>query len=96
MTVIISPGHGAGEEEALAELTCEGFLGAAKDYVPGTTEPHSHDQDLQLYVLEGEFRLTEVDKKTVHVCGPGTRVFVAAGTAHCEDHGNLRMVVGRR
>lgn len=96
MTIVLNTGYGAGQEEALAELNLEGFSGAAKDYAPGTTEPHTHDQDLQLYILEGEFRLTDVDRGAVHVCRPGDKVFVAAGTPHFEDHGDLRMVVGRR
>lgn len=96
MTVVLGAGYGASEAEALAELHREGFSGAAKDYTPGTTEPHTHEQDLQLYIMEGEFRLTEVDEHKVHVCKPGDKVFVAAGTPHSEDHGELRMVVGRR
>jgi quercetin dioxygenase-like cupin family protein len=74
----------------------EGFEAMIKDYSSGTTEPHHHDYDVRLYILEGEFRLTEVDRSVVHRFGPGDEVFVARGTIHAEDHGPLRMIVGRR
>lgn len=96
MSVLLNPAYGAGEEQALAELEQQGFSGAVKDYAPGTTEPHQHDYDILLYIQEGEFRLGEVEAATVHTCKPGDKVFVAAGTPHFEDHGVLRMVVGRR
>ena len=96
MTVILDRGYGAGEERALAELQSDGFAGATKVYAPGMTEPHCHDQDLRLYVLEGEILVTEIDKQIVHTAGPGDRLSVPAGTRHSEDHGDLRMVVGRR
>lgn len=96
MTVTLDHGYGLDEAGALAELEREGFVGAVKDYAPGTTEPHRHDYDIQLYVLQGEFRVTDVGADAVHVCRPGDRLFVAAGTPHFEDHGELRMVVGRR
>jgi quercetin dioxygenase-like cupin family protein len=96
MTIIVNHGHGALEQDALAELEHEGFVASAVDYAPGSTQPHHHEYDVCLHVLEGEFRLTDVERQTVHRCGPGTRVFVASGTEHFEDHGELRMAVGRR
>ena len=96
MSVLLNANYGLGEDDALAELAREGFVGAVRDYAPGTTEPHTHEQDLRLYILAGEFRLTDVERETVHVCRPGDRVYVAAGTSHSEDHGELKMVIGRR
>lgn len=96
MTIVLNPAYGAGEQQALAELEQQGFTGAVKDYPPGTTEPHRHDYDILLYILDGEFRLGDVKAATVHSCMPGDKVFVSAGTPHFEDHGMLRMVVGRR
>lgn len=96
MTVVVEPAYGADEAQALRELEQQGFSGAAKDYAPGRTEPHQHEYDILLYILEGEFRLGEVEAGQVHSCRPGDKVFVAAGTPHFEDHGDLRMVVGRR
>ena len=74
----------------------EGFAPEAKDYGPGSTEPHAHDYDVRLYIVEGIFRVTDADSNRVHSFGPGDKVFVGAGTRHSEDHGPLRMVVGRR
>ena len=96
MSIIIDHGHGAQEKEALEELRRDGFVASAVDYEPGRTEPHSHDYDICLHILDGEFRLTDVAREVVHSCGPGTKLFVGKGTPHFEDHGILRMAVGRR
>ena len=40
--------------------------------------------------------LTEVDEGVVHSFGVGDRFLVPAGMLHFEDHGPLRLVVGRR
>jgi hypothetical protein len=84
------------EAQAVAEINHEGFQAATKNYAAGKTEPHHHDYDICLHILLGEFRLGVVDEDVVHSFGPGHRVFVPAGTLHFEDHGPLRMVVGRR
>ena len=96
MAVAISKGPALSEEQAIAKMRASGFEAAAKDYAPGKNEPHAHDYAVSLYIVEGEFRLHEVDTGIVHSCMPGDRVLVDAGTAHAEEHGPLRMVVGRR
>lgn len=96
MTIAIDHGHGADEGTALAELARDGFSAAAKDYEPGRTEPHQHDHDICVHVIDGEFRLADIALGVVHRCGPGTRAFVGSGTPHFEEHGELRLVVGRR
>lgn len=95
MAVVISR-NDAGETQAIAEMAGQGFVAAAKEYAPGSTEPHRHDYDVCLLILEGEFRLLEADKGLVHRCTPGDQVMVDAGTLHAEEHGVLKMVVGRR
>lgn len=92
----VKPCDDAFEAQAVAALTAEGFTAAAKDYRAGKTEPHRHDYDISLHILEGEFRLGLVEEGEVRRFGPGDRLFVPAGTLHYEDHGSLRMVVGRR
>jgi quercetin dioxygenase-like cupin family protein len=94
VTVVHKPG--LADDQVVSEMAAQGFEAAAKAYDPGTTEPHAHDCDVCLYVVEGEFRLTEVDRSIVHRFGPGDRVLVDRGTIHAEDHGPLRMIVGRR
>ncbi|HXG99703.1 MAG TPA: cupin domain-containing protein [Sphingomicrobium sp.] len=96
MSVEVNRGHGASETQAAVEMSEKGFTAAAKDYEPGHTEPHRHEYDICLHILEGEFRLGLPEEDVVHSYGPGDRLFVPAGTLHFEDHGELRMVVGRR
>ena len=96
MLVRVTSGNGASEEQTVFEMSEKGFVAEAKDYAPGTTAPHRHDDDICLHILEGEFRLGLVDDDVVLSCGPGNRLVVPAGTLHFEDHGPLRMVVGRR
>ncbi len=96
MSVVSDLACAVGEEQALAAMRRDGFDATTKDYAPGKTDPHQHDYDISLYVLEGEIRVTELDADAVHVCKPGDKLFVASGTRHCEEHGPLRMVVGRR
>lgn len=96
MSVIVSHTPGTPEEQVIEEMARDGFEAAAKDYSSGRTEPHHHDYDVCLYILDGEFRLNEVAKETVHLFGPGDRVVVDRGTVHSEEYGQLRMIVGRR
>ena len=96
MSIDVTHRNGASEAQAVAEISGEGFIAAAKDYAAGKTDPHRHDYDICLHILDGEFRLGLVDEGAVHSFGPGDRLFVPAGTLHFEDHGPLRMVVGRR
>jgi mannose-6-phosphate isomerase-like protein (cupin superfamily) len=96
MSVVTIHKPGAPEDEMIEEMARDGFEAAVKDYSSGMTEPHQHDYDVCLYILEGEFRLTEVERSTIHRFGPGDKVFVDRGTAHGEEYGALRMIVGRR
>ena len=96
MGIEIDEGYGASESQAVAELREGGFSAEVKEYAPETTEPHAHDYEVRLFILDGEFRLLDADKDILHTCRPGDRVRVSAGTRHSEDHGPLKMVVGRR
>ena len=96
MSVVTTRKPGASEDQVIEEMARNGYEAAARVYSSGMTEPHQHDYDVCLYILEGEFRLTEVDKSVVHRFQPGDQVFVARGTVHAEEYGSLRMIVGRR
>jgi len=96
MLIEATSGSRAPEAQAASEMSDQGYTAAAKDYSPGKTEPHRHDYDICLHILEGEFRLGLIDENVVHSYGPGDRLYVPAGTLHYEDHGDLRTVVGRR
>lgn len=86
----------AEEAQALAEISSEGFEAAVREYPAGKTEPHRHDYDICLHILAGDFQLGLGEEGTVRSFGPGDRLLVPAGTLHFEDHGPLKMVVGRR
>jgi quercetin dioxygenase-like cupin family protein len=96
MSIEILQGNQASEAQAIAEIGHAGFAAAAKLYEPGRTEPHRHDYDICIHVFEGEFRLGLVEEGSVRSFEPGERLLVPAGTLHYEEHGHLRMVVGRR
>jgi len=96
MTIAVIHEYCADEQDALSELSREGFKASTVDYAPGRTEPHQHEYDICLHIIEGEFRVTDVDEGVVHNCGPGTKLSVSSGTRHFEDHDAVKMVVGRR
>ena len=96
MSVVTTHTPGVPVDRMIEEMTRDGFEAAAKAYDEGKTEPHQHDYDVCLYILEGEFKLREVERSVVHCFSPGDKVMVDRGTVHAEEHGPLRMVVGRR
>ncbi len=96
MSIKVTQRNGASEAEAVADISGEGFEASAKDYPAGRTEPHRHDYDICLHIVRGELRLDLPEEGRARSCRPGDRVFVPAGTLHSEEHGDLRMVVGRR
>jgi hypothetical protein len=96
MPVFTTHQPGTPEDQMIEEMARDGFQAAARDYGSGQTEPHQHDYDVCLYISEGELRLLEAERSIVHRFGPGDKVFVQRGTVHTEEHGPLRMIVGRR
>lgn len=96
MAVTITRTDGTDEQQAFAAIGSAGFAVEAKDSGPGKTEPHQHGYDVCLHILRGELKLNLPQETVARSCRPGDRVFVPAGTPHAEEHGDLRMVVGRR
>ncbi len=96
MRIEATCGNGMSEAQAVAEIGSDGFAAAVKEYATGKTKPHRHDYDICLHVLDGNFHLGLPEEDTVLSFGPGERLLVRAGTLHYEEHGPLRMVVGRR
>ena len=96
MPIVTTHQPGIPEDRMIEEMARDGFDAAVKDYAPGTTEPHHHDYDVCLYILQGEFRVQDVENARVHRFNPGDKAIVDRGTVHAEDHGQLRMIVGRR
>lgn len=96
MPVTLTRRQQASEADALAELRSAGFAAEAKEYAAGTSARHAHDYDVCVHVVDGEFRVKLEEDGIVHNCRPGDRLYVPAGTRHFEDHGAVRLVVGRR
>jgi quercetin dioxygenase-like cupin family protein len=96
MPIVTIHQPGTAEDRIVEAMMRDGFDAAVMDYGPGHTEPHQHPYDACLYILEGELRLREVEESVVHRLGPGDKVLVDRGTVHAEEHGAIRMVVGRR
>jgi hypothetical protein len=70
MPVVTTHQPAVPEPQMIQEMARDGFEAATKDYGSGTTEPHQHDYEVCLYILEGEFRLREVARSIVHRFGP--------------------------
>lgn len=96
MSVSVIHQPGATEDQIIDEMSKRGFEAVAKELRAAATEPHQHEYDVCLYILEGEFRLRDVERSMVHRFGPGDKAFVDRGTVHSEEHGPLRLIVGRR
>ena len=60
MSIIVTANPGLSSETAIDEMRAQGFDAASRDFDPGKTEPHSHDYDVSLYILEGRFLLPDV------------------------------------
>lgn len=88
--------YGLPEDQAISEADRDGFATHVMCLSPNRTEPHRHDYDVRLYILEGTFELSSLEDDVVHMCGPGAKVFVGAGTLHAEQHDGVKLVVGRR
>ncbi len=84
MSVVTAHKPGVPEGRMIEEMARDGFEAVARNYASDKTEPHAHDYDVCLYILEGKFRLTDVDRSTVHLFGHGDKVLVDRGTVHAE------------
>ena len=80
-----------------AELSREGYEAREGKIKPDVhREPHAHDFDARLFVLDGSLTLVF---GTDHVTyGPGDSCMVPSGTVHAEhtDGRGVRFVSGRR
>lgn len=83
-------------DQARAGAKSEAFVAEIDYCCGGRTEPAQHDDGVRLFVLEGGMRLTDVQDSKFTPCGPGTKAYVSAGTAHTEGHDSLKMIGARR
>jgi mannose-6-phosphate isomerase-like protein (cupin superfamily) len=90
------PNHLTSEAEAVAHISSQGFVPEVREYSAAATGPHSHEYDVLLHVLNGTFSVGLEEGGVAYSAGPGDSMFVPAGVVHFEDHGPVRVVVGRR
>src|SRR5262245_28672321 len=80
-----------------AELVREGYETREGEIKPDVhREPHTHDFDARIFVLDGSLTLALGNDRVTF--GPGDSCAVPAGTAHAEHTGadGVRFVFGRR
>jgi hypothetical protein len=82
------------EGEALAEIEAAGWYPMARDVAPEHNNPHSHDFDSVVYVLDGSMDFFEPETGIHHRCGPGSRVEDFGDNVHREEHDGYRALVG--
>jgi quercetin dioxygenase-like cupin family protein len=79
----ILAGHFAGKEQALAEITSDGYWPISWIDKPGAIyEPHRHCDDETLYVVDGSIDFTDLTTGATHHLGPGDKLFLPARLPH--------------
>ena len=82
------------EASAMADIEAAGFHSITMEFAAGENEPHWHDFDAFVFVLEGELVLTDVESGESRVCGPGTKVQAARGVLHRESTPGYKALIG--
>jgi len=83
--------------EFQAECLRQGYEVGESEIQPHVRrQPHAHDHDTRLYILEGALMLVRGDDHVRY--GPGETCTVPSGTVHAEHTGadGVRLVYGRR
>jgi len=94
MGFVLTENHFTTEEEALAEIAARGFHAIGPVDVPAQeNDPHWHEFDSVVYVLDGTARV-EFEDGSAMQCGAGARVEAPAGTVHREASPAHRAVFG--
>jgi hypothetical protein len=86
MTIEFLPGHFAARDDALASLKGRGLQCFDSDIGPQdlTGDAHAHPFDVEIYMLDGVFELTDCDAGRTHRLERGCKAVVPAGTRHAE------------
>jgi len=82
------------ESEAMAVIQAAGLYPLMVDVPAETNENHWHDFDSIIFILEGEFVMTDSASGETLACGPGSRIDFPRGILHHEDHRGYRALVG--
>ncbi len=80
-----------------AELARDGYTWSERQKGPhGPNEPHSHDFDARLLILDGEISIASNGER--RTCRTGDSFSLAAGTPHTEEVGpeGVSYIAGQR
>jgi hypothetical protein len=81
-------------QEAEAEIRDRGLHEMVFEVPAVDNEPHWHDFDAYLYLLDGTLHLRDVQAGVVHECSPGIRIDVPAKTVHAEQSKGYTVLLG--
>ena len=82
------------EAQALEEIEHAGYHAMTLDFPAENNEPHWHDFDSMLYILEGEVTIIDTETGEECICGPGTRLRAGAGVLHREVTEGYKALIG--
>ena len=94
MKAVIHRNYGASEEQALKEIAERGYHPLTFDVPATKNEPHFHDFDNALYMLEGELTVTETESGETYTLKPGDMADAKGFVLHHEDHQGFKAVFG--
>ena len=83
-----------GRQDAEAEIRDQGLHEMVFEVPAVDNEPHWHDFDAYLYILEGTLQLRDVAAGVIHECSPGMRIDVPAKTVHAEKSDGYTVLLG--
>lgn len=84
MQIVVSPNHFTTPEEARQEIYEQGLHLCEMAVPPVNNESHWHRFSTQIYILDGELRITDSARGEVLVAGPRSRVTVPERVLHSE------------
>ncbi len=94
MSMIVTENAFENREQAVEEIRTANLWLIETDIEPRQVDAHWHEFYSQVYVLEGQLKIRDVDASIDYVCGPGTRMIVPPRTVHSEDFPEAKVVFG--
>jgi quercetin dioxygenase-like cupin family protein len=83
--IVVQEGAFSSEAEAIREIRADGYwFQVFIDPGPQPTEPHVHDWDARLYVVNGTAKLTDFVARRTYILSPGVKVTIPKGEQHLE------------
>lgn len=94
MSMIVTENAFTSKEQAIEEIKAANLWLLEVDVEPKQADAHWHEFYAQVYILEGQLKITDVASGIEYVCGPGTRMIVPPRTLHSEDYPGAKIVFG--